>query len=578
MKINSSYYLISSIFRRLSQKRKRELFLVIFLSLLSSFAELLSIATLIPFISFFLNPDTYFFNKIFKNFFLLFSINSKEEILTLISFLFILLILLSSLIKIKFIKLSNELSEDITSDFRIKIFNFLISQEYSYYSKYGSSEIMSNLSQKTNTFSTIIFSSINILNSFLLSLAILFVLVINEPIFTPAIISLVVIFFLIIFNIKSKKVLESGKNINVNQNKFIDIFDNSVGYLKEIIIYDLKIFFSNSLSSISKQNSKQIAKIRSTGMLPKIYLEAFFIIISVMLIYFLNYSNRTLMENVGYLAILAYGIQKTLPQINTIYNLSINFKSVVPIVQSFLNILDSGKKNFEIIKDQDYKKVTFNNNITFENVNYKYEEATENLFKNFNLKINKGEKIAIKGQTGSGKSTLINILTGLINPISGNIFVDGVKIEDTNKNGWQKNIAIVPQSIYLDDTSILENITLGLDQNNISLDKLKSVIKTSQLENFIEKLPNKIYENVGERGVRISGGQRQRIGIARALYRNSNILVLDEPTSSLDSKTEKNFFESLINTERDKTIIIIIHNDNLLSYFDKIIDLDKFNH
>ena len=575
MNIMTPTALLKKVVKHFNVERKKQLSFVIIFSIFSSVAELISIALLIPFVGFFLDPNYYLFNDIFKNIFTFFSINTKSEILFFVSLSFVLVVVLSGVIKIIFIKTSNRLTENITSDFRIKIFNFLINQDFSYYYKHGSNEIMSNLSQKTTTFSTIIFSSINIFNSLLISIAIISVLVMNDPIYTPALIFIVLIFFFIAFKLKSKKVVESGKSININQNVFIDIFENAVGYLQEIIIYDLKKLFSKSLDEASKKNAKSLANIRSTGMMPKVYLETSFLIIAVLLIYFLNLSSRTLQENIGYLAILAYGVQRILPQINNIYNLSINFRSVTPTVQNFLDILDGGIRKYNFDENNIKEKITFKNEIILKDICYRYNQQSSNVLNNINLSIKKGEKIAIKGRTGSGKTTLINIISGLLNPVSGSILIDGHNLDNEKKKGWQKNLAIVPQTTFLNDGTILENITLGFAQNKINNDKLRQVIEIANLNGFIEKLPNNVNEKVGERGVRLSGGQRQRIGIARALYRDANLIILDEPTNSLDFQTEMSILESLIKNEKDKTMIMISHNDRFLDFFDQIIDLDK---
>ena len=255
----------------------------------------------------------------------------------------------------------------------------------------------------------------------------------NDPFYTPALIFIVLIFFFIAFKLKSKKVVESGKSININQNVFIDIFENAVGYLQEIIIYDLKKLFSKSLDEASKKNAKSLANIRSTGMMPKVYLETSFLIIAVLLIYFLNLSSRTLQENIGYLAILAYGVQRILPQINNIYNLSINFRSVTPTVQNFLDILDGGIRKYNFDENNIKEKITFKNEIILKDICYRYNQQSSNVLNNINLSIKKGEKIAIKGRTGSGKTTLINIISGLLNPVSGSILIDGHNLDNEKR-------------------------------------------------------------------------------------------------------------------------------------------------
>ena len=320
-----------------------------------------------------------------------------------------------------------------------------------------------------------------------------------------------------------------------------------------------------------------MSNIRTTAMQPRVYLETLIIILAILFIFFSNLTAISIQGNIALLAILAYGIQKTLPQINNIYSLTINFKAVKPIVISFLNIIDRENKTIYFDEIKIKNKIKFNNEISLTNICFKYEEKKKNIFEKINLKIKKGEKIAITGTTGSGKTTLINIITSLLAPSTGSLLVDGIEINDENKKHWQKNIALAPQNVFLNDGSILENIMLGYDLKDKDDNKLDKVIQICELENFIQKLPNNIHERVGEKGIRISGGQRQRIGIARALYRDADLIILDEPTNALDFDTETNILNSLVEQQKDKTIIVISHQKKLLKYFDRVIDLDEKN-
>ena len=565
--------ILKKIISYLDVQRKRELILLLILSLLASLAESFSIAMLIPFISFFVNPELYLFNNFFEKIFKFFNVDNNKEILALISFLFILAILLSGYIKLKYIKISNKTTDNITSDFRLKIFNFLINQDFSYYFKHGSNEIMSNLTQKTGSFTTIIFASINILNSILISLAIIVILVFNEPFYTPIIIVSIGLFFFIIFKIRGNTILEKAQKVNLSQNFMVDIFENTVGYLPEIIIYNLKFFYSTILSKTSKLTAEATSEIRTISMTPRVYLETFVVVFVVLLIYFSGFAERSIETNISYLAILAFGAQRCLPLINNIYNLSVHFKGSTPAVLTFLNILESGK-NVKI-EEKEYKKLNFDKLIKLETVSYQYNKNLPKILNNINLEIYKGEKIAIRGETGSGKSTLINIISGLLQPSSGRVLIDDVEIKDLNRRNWQKNISIVPQIIFLNDSSISENIAIAESLNEINLNKVKKCSELAQIDKFIEGLPDKYNEKVGERGVRLSGGQRQRIGIARALYRDSNLIILDEPTNSLDSETEKLVMDSIMKLKKNITVIMITHSNSTLKYFDKVIDLDK---
>ena len=571
--IPTAFEILKKIISYLDSKRKRQLIMVFFLSLLASLAESISIAMLVPFISFFVNPDLYLFNSLFEKIFKVFNINNNKEILGLVSFFFILAILISSYVKLKYIKISNKTTDNITSDFRLKIFNFLISQDFSYYFKHGSNEIMSNLTQKTGSFTAMIFASINILNSILISLAIIIILIFNEPFYTPIIIASIGLFFFIVFKIRVNTVLQKGQRVNLNQNFMVDIFENTVGYLPEIIIYDLKKFYSSILGKTSQATAQSISEIRTIGMTPRVYLEAFVIVFVVLFIYFSGFTERSIEANISYLAILAFGAQKCLPLINNIYNLSVSFKGSTPTVLTFLNILEGGKN--KEIEDNIYKKLNFDKTIKLEKLSYQYDDNLPKILNNINLDINKGEKIAIKGETGSGKSTLINIISGLLSPTTGKILIDEVEIKNDNKRNWQKNISLVPQIVFLNDSSISENIAIAENLNEINFNKVKKCAELAQISEFIESLPNKYKEKVGERGVRLSGGQRQRIGIARALYREASLIIMDEPTNALDLATENLVMNSIMNLKNNITVIMISHSNNSLKHFDKVIDLDK---
>ena len=571
---SSTFGLLGKIVSHLDAKRKKQLIFLFILSIFASLAESISIAMLIPFIGFFINPELYEFNNFFKTVFEFFKINNNKEILATVTSSFALIVILSGYIKLKFIKISNVTTEYITSDFRIKIFKFLINQDFSYYFKYGSNEILSNMSQKIGSFTTILISSLNILNSILIISCITSVLVFNEPFYTPIIVFCIGLFFLIIYKIKVNSILAKGQKISVNQNLIIDIFENTIGYLPEIIIYNLKNFYTSILTKTSQKTAQYTSEIRTIGQTPRILLEVFVIIFVIIFIYFSGFAERSTEVNITYLAILAFGAQKSLPLINSIYLYSVNFKGATPNVVGFLNILDSGQN--KIFENYNYETLDFNKSILLKDISYCYDKGLPNILNSISLEINRGDKIAIKGETGSGKSTLANIISGLLKPTKGKILIDGVEITKQNETNWQKNISIVPQSIFLNDASISENIAIAENLNEIDIDKVKKSAKLAYIDRFIENLPNKYNEEVGERGVRLSGGQRQRIGIARALYRNSKLIILDEPTNALDAETENLLMNSITNLKGGITVIMISHNNSSLSFFDKVIDLNNF--
>ena len=259
---------------------------------------------------------------------------------------------------------------------------------------------------------------------------------------------------------------------------------------------------------------------------------------------------------------------RLMPGLNRIINHTSNFKSVIPSVnrvhQEYVNIVS--KNSFE-----DVSEFKFNESISFIKVHFKYLNTEKNALSNINLKIFKGECIGVIGATGSGKSTLIDLLLGLLRPTSGKVLID--EKYQVNALQWHKIIGYVPQSVYLTDDTIEANIAFG--DHNIDQSKLNSAIESAQLSKLISSLPNGVKTMVGERGIRLSGGERQRIAIARALYRNPEVLIFDEATSALDSKTETLLMKTINTLSKERTVIMIAHRLTTLKNCDRIIELDR---
>lgn len=220
-------------------------------------------------------------------------------------------------------------------------------------------------------------------------------------------------------------------------------------------------------------------------------------------------------------------------------------------------------------------KFEFINSIQLKDISFKYPENQKWIFKNINFEIKKGDRIGLIGVTGSGKSTLVDIIMGLLTPSEGNIYIDGVQLAPQNLKIWQNLISHVPQNIYLSDTSIIENIAFGVDKNKIDYKLAIECAKKAKIYDSIESLPQKFDTIVGERGSKLSGGQRQRIGIARALYKNAKIIVFDEATNALDNATEKKVIDSINLIDKEITLIFIAHRLSTLDKCNKIIKVEE---
>ena len=228
--------------------------------------------------------------------------------------------------------------------------------------------------------------------------------------------------------------------------------------------------------------------------------------------------------------------------------------------------------------DNSSERIHLHQQMEVRNISFRYTENAQRVIKDFSLTIKQGERIGIRGASGAGKSTLMNLLLGLYAPDKGEILIDGIKLDQTTRRKWQNSVGYVPQSVFLLDSTLLENIALGVPSEKIDRERVMEVLKMASLTEFVERLPDGLDSSIGEAGCRVSGGERQRIGIARALYKRPDILFFDEATSSLDRTTEQsiNFsIEELSRNNRNITIVAIAHRETSLEYCDRIINIEK---
>tara|TARA_B100001094_G_C18187014_1_gene804493 strand:- start:2726 stop:3928 length:1203 start_codon:yes stop_codon:yes gene_type:complete len=351
------------------------------------------------------------------------------------------------------------------------------------------------------------------------------------------------------------------------------------GSIKEIILLSIKIFFLKKYDESTKDELDASGVFKLVSTLPRYYIE---LILIIGICIFLTYSSLNgldIKQKLPFLGLAAVAAFKVMPSINRILSLIQNIRFTSPAVQIISKELElETVYDINEIGTKDIQSIKFDREIELNSISFKYPNSNEEALKDINIKIKKNEFIGIIGKSGSGKTTLINILLGLINPDKGVIRLDNyLNLDQQNLKVWQNKIGFVSQNVFLIDDTIKKNIALGLEDDFIEKEKLEMAINMSQLREFIGTLPLGVETILGERGSRLSGGQLQRIGIARALYRNPEIIVLDEATNSLDIDTEANFMESVYNLKKSKTIITISHRLSTVQRCDKIYVIDGGN-
>lgn len=358
-----------------------------------------------------------------------------------------------------------------------------------------------------------------------------------------------------------QKLQQTGIYISQNLMQFFHAF-------KEIVLLGKKEYFVHSYQVHSKQRSKIQAIQTATNALPRMGIETLFVGLFVLTISYLCMGNESPMQMIGLLSGYLYAGFRLMPGLNRIINQLNTFKSVIASIDRVHQEYTTVASNKRYLDMPDFR---FDQSINFKNINFKYLNTDKNALSNVNLKINKGECIGVVGETGSGKSTLIDLLLGLLRPTAGEILVDDKY--PVHSFQWHQKIGYVPQAVYLIDDTIEANIAFG--EQKIDEDKLNQAIDVAQLRQLIDSLMSGSKTIVGERGIRLSGGERQRIAIARALYRNPEVLIFDEATSALDNETEARLMETIHAVSIDRTVIMIAHRLTTLKDCDRVVEVEK---
>ena len=570
--------LILRLVKQLSNKRRFQFLILLTVMVISSLAEVISISLVIPFVGILVNSQLLWENNFLKNISLNLGFQQPEQILLLVTFLFCLASLMAGGIRLFTLYLNLRLSAGIGSDISCKIYKNTLYQEYQFHINKNSSEIITNI---VNDIGRVIGEVINPLlqaiSSFFITVSLVItLLVINAEIAfsTFFIISSIYIFIVLITKNKIRD-LSSLQDICVN--KLVKTLQEGIGSIKDVILNNSQNFFLNIYKSSDNPLRKSQAKGTFLSSFPRMILEPIGItIIAFFGFYLVSIGKKE--EAIPLLGAMALGAQRLLPMAQKIYEGYTVARGAKVQLSNVVNLLETNYFSEE--KNQNIKNFKFIKSIRFENVYFRYSKNEDYILRNISLTINKGERVGIIGKTGEGKSTLLDLLTGLLKPTKGKIYIDG-KLLNSKKNDnsvllkWRSIISYVPQMIYLSDSSLASNIAFATELNEVNHSNLRLSAKKAQISEFINALPDNYDTNVGERGVRLSGGQKQRIGIARALYKESQVIVLDEATSALDNSTEKEFIKSLHEIGNDLTVIMVTHRVSTLKNFDRVIKIEN---
>lgn len=499
--------------------------------------------------------------------------NSKIENISINYFLISVFIffLLKNLFIVSVYYFESNLEYKIKKSMTNRLFSSYLRSSYeNFFLKKNSSELIRNLAIEVANTSTYLNSIINFIRETSVLVFLLFLLLIANFKLTL----LIMTFFSIIIGIYyfsfSKKFKESGNEYVILKEKIINKISQAILSIKEVIIYRKEDLIYRNFSNDIKDYEKKIFFVNFSKKIPRIILEISAVgLIIFFLLFFLDNKNKT--EIISIASLIAICAIRMIPSLNTISNSIVNIRFYKASFDVIFNEFTEIKVNTvsKFFQKTNYPKQEFDK-IIFKDVSFGYEKNKNFIFKDFNFIIQKGQLIKILGNSGSGKSTFLNILSGLLNVKSGTIeFLE--KGEKLNINKIKNLFAYVPQQIFILDGSIKDNILFGADEDD---EKLKKCIEEANLDEWIENCPNRYYTHCGEGGINLSGGQKQRIAISRALYADKPILLFDEITNNLDSENENKIIDTINKLKEKKTILFITHKDNKKLLYDKVLNLN----
>jgi ABC-type multidrug transport system fused ATPase/permease subunit len=451
-----------------------------------------------------------------------------------------------------------------------EVYRRTLYQPYIVHVSRNSSEIIGSLS-KVDVVVNMVFSLLTILSAIIMAVLIMGALVFIDPLVATVALLGFGSIYVAVSILTRKQLAHNSRVINEAANTRVQVVQEGLGGIRDVLLDHSQPLFASRFNHIDVAMRKAQASNAFIGPSPRYAVEALGMVLIAILSYRLTVAGGGIAAAIPTLGALALGAQRLMPLLQQIYSGWVMIAGLQRALTDVVALLQQ-----PVLQDSQplFAPLPFKHEIRLNNVSFRYQKELPQVLHQINLSIAKGARVGFVGATGSGKSTAVDLLMGLLPPSSGQMLVDGHPLDDTTQLAWQRNIAHVPQTIFLADASFAENIAFGVPAAQIDPIRVRQAAKQAQIAELIESSPQGYSAKVGERGVRLSGGQRQRIGIARALYKQASVLVFDEATSALDTETESTVMQAIKNLGRDLTVLVIAHRIATLSDCDLIYRLD----
>ncbi|MDP4836955.1 MAG: ABC transporter ATP-binding protein/permease, partial [Burkholderiales bacterium] len=571
---HSYWHLILQLLKHVSLRRRFQIVVLFALMLAVSVAELFSIGAVLPFLGVLTAPESVFKQSMAQPLIHALNITEPKQLLTFLTFIFGVAAVVSGGLRLLLSWTQIRLSYALGADFSAEIYKRTLYQPYAVHLNRNTSEIIAGVTQKAEDIvHQTLLPSLIIISSVVMMTTVLVALMTLEPTVTAAAILSFGSIYAVVIAVIKKRLSIDGDLINRQQSRVIKALQEALGGIRDVLIDGTQSLYCQIYRDADWRLRKAQSNIAFVAVSPRYIVEALGMALIAAMAYMLAIQPGGLGTAIPVIGMLALAAQRMLPLLQQAFASWSNIRGGKSVLNDVVDFL-----NQPLPADADKPEpmsLPFHHSISFDSVGFQYGKNLPWVLHGLNLTIPKRSRIGFIGTTGSGKSTMLDIVMGLLNANHGRLKIDDVEITAFNCRAWQKHIAHVPQSIFLADASIAENIAFGIPADQIDWDSVRLAAEKAQMADTIESWQEKYRTLVGERGVRLSGGQRQRIGIARALYKNADVIVFDEATSALDGETEHAVMESIKNLSDDLTVLIVAHRLTTLRDCTQVVELSS---
>ena len=568
----SIFILLKRLWGHIDPHRRWQFVLVLMLMLLASFSEVLSIGAVLPFLGALTVPERFYEMPVLQTLIRTLKLSEPKQLLLPLTMAFGFGAVIAGAMRLLLLWTSTRLSFATGADISNAIYRRTLYQPYDVHCARNSSEVIDGISSKANgVIYTALMPTLTLISSGVMLIFILMTLLLIEPIISLIAFGGIGLIYFCIIRLARKQLMEDGKCIARESTQVIKSLQEGLGGIRDVLIDGSQEIYCEIYRKADLPKRRAEGNILFTGASPRYGMEALGMLLIAILAYSMAQQVDGITKAIPVLGALALGAQRLLPVLQQAYASWTQMHGGKTTLKDTLDLLDQPLPQIASCAD---KKLPFKKNIVLRDIQFRYGDQDPYVLKRINLTIAKGSRIGFIGTTGGGKSTLLDIVMGLLKPTEGTLEIDGKVVTFANQRAWQEHIAHVPQTIFLADSTIEENIAFGVPRGVIDKSRVQWAAQQAQISDAIEKWPKQYQTFVGERGIRLSGGQRQRIGIARALYKRAEVIIFDEATSSLDADTERAVMQSIEGLSNNLTLLIIAHRVTTLKNCGMIVELD----